>query len=169
IEHGRGDSRHHVGGARARGGDGDSHLPAGARVAVRHVRRSLLVAHQNMMDLTALQRVICGQNRSAGITEYVGHSFTLQALPQDACAAHTFDGYALVSCNFVSHGCLVLPVPRQLFPWLLKSKTHQASVSGGAGFGSLQDFLLLSSLVPRSEEHTSELQSRQYLVCRLLL
>ena len=25
------------------------------------------------------------------------------------------------------------------------------------------------SLDPRSEEHTSELQSRQYLVCRLLL
>src|SRR3712207_7389378 len=28
---------------------------------------------------------------------------------------------------------------------------------------------LLSSKPPRSEEHTSELQSRQYLVCRLLL
>src|SRR3712207_8738446 len=28
---------------------------------------------------------------------------------------------------------------------------------------------LLTSLVQRSEEHTSELQSRQYLVCRLLL
>src|SRR5438445_9661634 len=27
----------------------------------------------------------------------------------------------------------------------------------------------LLSLEPRSEEHTSELQSRQYLVCRLLL
>src|SRR3712207_7466341 len=26
-----------------------------------------------------------------------------------------------------------------------------------------------SHLIPRSEEHTSELQSRQYLVCRLLL
>src|SRR3712207_9330894 len=26
-----------------------------------------------------------------------------------------------------------------------------------------------ASVVPRSEEHTSELQSRQYLVCRLLL
>src|SRR3712207_7191942 len=26
-----------------------------------------------------------------------------------------------------------------------------------------------NSLAPRSEEHTSELQSRQYLVCRLLL
>src|SRR3712207_6965088 len=29
--------------------------------------------------------------------------------------------------------------------------------------------LLPDSLGPRSEEHTSELQSRQYLVCRLLL
>src|SRR3712207_7586277 len=29
--------------------------------------------------------------------------------------------------------------------------------------------LFLSFRVPRSEEHTSELQSRQYLVCRLLL
>src|SRR3712207_7105689 len=28
---------------------------------------------------------------------------------------------------------------------------------------------LVSSLFSRSEEHTSELQSRQYLVCRLLL
>src|SRR3712207_8533266 len=27
----------------------------------------------------------------------------------------------------------------------------------------------LQDLAPRSEEHTSELQSRQYLVCRLLL
>src|SRR3712207_7461369 len=27
----------------------------------------------------------------------------------------------------------------------------------------------LLALLPRSEEHTSELQSRQYLVCRLLL
>src|SRR3712207_7423566 len=29
--------------------------------------------------------------------------------------------------------------------------------------------LLLADVPPRSEEHTSELQSRQYLVCRLLL
>src|SRR3712207_8167028 len=29
--------------------------------------------------------------------------------------------------------------------------------------------LVVLVLVPRSEEHTSELQSRQYLVCRLLL
>src|SRR3712207_7876257 len=28
---------------------------------------------------------------------------------------------------------------------------------------------VVGSIAPRSEEHTSELQSRQYLVCRLLL
>jgi hypothetical protein len=37
-------------------------------------------------------------------------------------------------------------------PTLLKSKTHRASISGGAGFGSLQDFLSLSSLVPSTPE-----------------
>src|SRR3712207_7972895 len=33
----------------------------------------------------------------------------------------------------------------------------------------VRDVALGSRLVDRSEEHTSELQSRQYLVCRLLL
>src|SRR3712207_9050306 len=39
-----------------------------------------------------------------------------------------------------------------------------------AGWGHVAPFghLLLANLL-RSEEHTSELQSRQYLVCRLLL
>src|SRR3712207_8720419 len=36
---------------------------------------------------------------------------------------------------------------------------HPVDVRGGGGHG----------VRPRSEEHTSELQSRQYLVCRLLL
>src|SRR3712207_7344320 len=35
--------------------------------------------------------------------------------------------------------------------------------------GELADRLHLLRLAQRSEEHTSELQSRQYLVCRLLL
>src|SRR3712207_8459912 len=35
--------------------------------------------------------------------------------------------------------------------------------------GTCMQPLLLLELVSRSEEHTSELQSRQYLVCRLLL
>src|SRR3712207_7076805 len=39
------------------------------------------------------------------------------------------------------------------------------------GFGRTRSVLRLCTLLPRprSEEHTSELQSRQYLVCRLLL
>src|SRR3712207_7852241 len=35
--------------------------------------------------------------------------------------------------------------------------------------GQQKDDVLASTLLARSEEHTSELQSRQYLVCRLLL
>src|SRR3712207_7505185 len=36
-------------------------------------------------------------------------------------------------------------------------------------FGQSQALWHFSRIHPRSEEHTSELQSRQYLVCRLLL
>src|SRR3712207_8297673 len=38
-----------------------------------------------------------------------------------------------------------------------------------AGAEHARDLRGVQLLVPRSEEHTSELQSRQYLVCRLLL
>src|SRR3712207_8849203 len=38
-----------------------------------------------------------------------------------------------------------------------------------AGRRPIQFFGLVAALAGRSEEHTSELQSRQYLVCRLLL
>src|SRR3712207_8806776 len=45
-----------------------------------------------------------------------------------------------------------------------------AAPSGGAGSQALVAAAdALEPLAPRSEEHTSELQSRQYLVCRLLL
>src|SRR3712207_8468433 len=37
------------------------------------------------------------------------------------------------------------------------------------GIGNVKGGRLPLIQVPRSEEHTSELQSRQYLVCRLLL
>src|SRR3712207_8946298 len=40
---------------------------------------------------------------------------------------------------------------------------------GGRPFATLQAFLQAIRGRRRSEEHTSELQSRQYLVCRLLL
>src|SRR3712207_8660779 len=51
---------------------------------------------------------------------------------------------------------------------------EQGGSGGGGGGGSitanLEDSIRgLDSAANRSEEHTSELQSRQYLVCRLLL
>src|SRR3712207_7173163 len=47
---------------------------------------------------------------------------------------------------------------------------HRRRVDDHAGQGDrLRGLLRRPARVPRSEEHTSELQSRQYLVCRLLL
>src|SRR3712207_8426114 len=39
----------------------------------------------------------------------------------------------------------------------------------GLGFSEIEGPIIQSGFWNRSEEHTSELQSRQYLVCRLLL
>src|SRR5258707_7299312 len=83
------------------------------------------------------------------------------------------------------------PPRSTLFPYttLFRSRGNfsgYASVvfnAGDAAFGDLadddgieaplledgEDFVLAALLRHRSEEHTSELQSRQYLVCRLLL
>ena len=99
IEHRRRDPRHHIGRARPRSRDRNAHLPAGARISIRHVRGALLVTHQNVMDLAALERVIRRQNRAAGIAENSLHPFALNAFPHDARAGHT-----LGSRIFVSHG-----------------------------------------------------------------
>src|SRR3712207_8107667 len=52
--------------------------------------------------------------------------------------------------------------------WIYGSYRHWGTYNTVAGSFRDQDFSELF-FVPRSEEHTSELQSRQYLVCRLLL
>src|SRR3712207_8436496 len=44
-----------------------------------------------------------------------------------------------------------------------------AAVPARESTGALLPLLIAGDLLARSEEHTSELQSRQYLVCRLLL
>src|SRR3712207_7475528 len=44
-----------------------------------------------------------------------------------------------------------------------------AGTGGSLGVSEISRRLGLSKAVVRSEEHTSELQSRQYIVCRLLL
>src|SRR3712207_9289997 len=81
------------------------------------------------------------------------------------------------------------PPRSTLFPYttLFRSRARSApdinramlafDVRAGLGEGALWDWRndrllsvdILAGRVLRSEEHTSELQSRQYLVCRLLL
>src|SRR3712207_8875355 len=61
-----------------------------------------------------------------------------------------------------------------LIPWFFNTNVVRTStefyfrfilaMDRSPGFGST-----ICNYAPRSEEHTSELQSRQYLVCRLLL
>src|SRR5258707_5562662 len=51
----------------------------------------------------------------------------------------------------------------------LVARGEQAAVAQAIGFGGASGLLGDQEFEVRSEEHTSELQSRQYLVCRLLL
>src|SRR3712207_7200765 len=52
----------------------------------------------------------------------------------------------------------------------LRALLIRREVAAGSDHGVLADIdLLVQNRALRSEEHTSELQSRQYLVCRLLL
>src|SRR3712207_8327363 len=67
-----------------------------------------------------------------------------------------------------------LPFPVALVPAAEpQAERQEPAVEGGqrpaAGVRALQRAAELAQLGGRSEEHTSELQSRQYLVCRLLL
>src|SRR3712207_9433688 len=52
---------------------------------------------------------------------------------------------------------------------LMLNSITPSSMSLGIMLGSPADSPHTPTQIPRSEEHTSELQSRQYLVCRLLL
>src|SRR3712207_8617921 len=55
---------------------------------------------------------------------------------------------------------------------LCHGEGNAAALQLGVGGAALPDQVRAADLAPdqvRSEEHTSELQSRQYLVCRLLL
>src|SRR3712207_8001358 len=51
---------------------------------------------------------------------------------------------------------------------LVLAPCDRSAIWLGKGLSVLA-FLVLAEAIARSEEHTSELQSRQYLVCRLLL
>src|SRR3989442_2953638 len=53
-------------------------------------------------------------------------------------------------------------------PWIRRKKRTKYSQSGGS-FQEIQRAISARRSGKRSEEHTSELQSRPHLVCRLLL
>src|SRR3712207_8307003 len=69
------------------------------------------------------------------------------------------------------------PPRSTLFPYTTLFRSHVAGSSvtvrfetSGSGTTTLRvKAWVTGTAEPRSEEHTSELQSRQYLVCRLLL
>src|SRR5258707_4317334 len=69
------------------------------------------------------------------------------------------------------------PPRSTLFPYTTLFRSQGgARISSSSHFGETKPTVRAvvtprkrESMVPRSEEHTSELQSRQYLVCRLLL
>src|SRR5476651_2835473 len=69
-----------------------------------------------------------------------------------------------LSCCFFFFLMIRRPPRSTLFPYTTLFRSQHDAVPFGL-------FLTLARLVVphRSEEHTSELQSRQYLVCRLLL
>src|SRR5262245_7781472 len=51
----------------------------------------------------------------------------------------------------------------------LTEKLHAAFAEAYEGIANTAEFMIFYNLYPRSEEHTSELQSLRHLVCRLLL
>src|SRR2546425_8092769 len=75
------------------------------------------------------------------------------------------------------------PPRSTLFPYTTLFRSNRTFALGGIGIGEVVYFqrksskglhyifnpVMASSAVARSEEHTSELQSLAYLVCRLLL
>src|SRR3712207_8272735 len=54
-------------------------------------------------------------------------------------------------------------------PFLMPDHKAIDAITGGEVGKKLFEIVASTDVIPRSEEHTSELQSRQYLVCRLLL
>src|SRR5437660_7114712 len=87
------------------------------------------------------------------------------AIGSDMVAKAAPDGYTLVVSGVATH--CIAPALSKSFPFdPLRDFTHIALFGGPPGV------LVVNPALPtqdRSEEHTSELQSRGHLVCRLLL
>src|SRR5438445_6407308 len=87
---------------------------------------------------------------------------------------HVF--YAMVGVGLLIGVFLVLPIGGADMPVVISLLNSYAGLASSAtGFVLGNNVLIIAGALDgasgflRSEEHTSELQSRQYLVCRLLL
>src|SRR3712207_7120274 len=72
-----------------------------------------------------------------------------------------------ISARFASGGMWARDCTTVIVPRAGSARTAKRSSDGGAVVHTLRR--PVGDQLGRSEEHTSELQSRQYLVCRLLL
>src|SRR5687768_18235963 len=83
---------------------------------------------------------------------------------------HYLSHYPSLFLSFFFFLMIRRPPRSTLFPYTTSSDLQRAggTMSGGAGVFGHPPGLFASSAI-RSEEHTSELQSRLHLVCRLLL
>src|SRR3712207_8559885 len=80
---------------------------------------------------------------------------------------HRFNGYSLL-CQIISKRSIAVHSAIRIFSQ--QSVSHRAQSLFVRFSRLIGSWFLIPFLCPyRSEEHTSELQSRQYLVCRLLL
>src|SRR5947209_19884414 len=83
------------------------------------------------------------------------------------CRVGTFIRYGFSFFNTCFFFLIIRPPPRStLFPYTTLFRSVSTRPRLWPAPPRRAD---LSGIVSRSEEHTSELQSRQYLVCRLLL
>src|SRR5438874_6817736 len=110
----------------------------------------------------------CAVTTSRGADNpHTGHSCQRSARVLGTAAPHTHTWLVPRGSTFTSSR----PALAASYQSLAKKEFHPASWTGPANIPRESPLMFKSSTAinPRSEEHTSELQSRRDLVCRLLL
>ena len=130
-----GQRRHHVGGAGTRGDQHHARLAGRARIALGGVAGALLVADQDVLDLSLLEKlVIDRKHRAAGIAEEV-----LDAMIGERAHDHRGAGHLVGIVALVAHGLLRMRCCRAVFfGWMVRKikkgprgPMHTARIVGG--------------------------------------
>src|SRR2546429_8554957 len=115
--------------------------------------------------------MLAGESPAASMTERRVHNGT--RLEASAAMKRADAGVARAVKHAISRA--LAPLPDDRFPTVTEFATalggspHRTSVPTRGVFASRRGRRVAVAKTPRSEEHTSELQSRLHLVCRLLL